>query len=346
MKKTLILILLWSAILFCKEVKFNDLVKRDELWYEKNSNTPFTGMAESNAAVADIIYKTFYKDGIIYKSNVHTMDNFLLREVEMNGEIPNGLVKRYDPQQKTYYEQIYKDGVLYDITTDKPYEGPLTEYYPDGQVRIENYFKGGKNEGTVKFYFQNGALYYEINYSKGKHNGHGKQFYRNGNIAYECDFIDGVKNGSETTYYENGRLKQDTNWKDGKKEGPVYTYYGSGKKEWEYIFVNGLIQGNASAYYENGKLRIEGNFVDSKKEGIWKSYYENGELKSEMPYKNGLIDGTGIEYFPEEKKLRRELWEQGKRVKVFPLESSIIPQKAANQLPWLKAKQNEAVNKK
>ncbi|MDR1834911.1 MAG: toxin-antitoxin system YwqK family antitoxin [Fusobacteriaceae bacterium] len=297
MKKYLLLFLLCGAMLFCKEAKYGDLIRRAGLWYEKDADIPFTGSVIVNTFIKDVIERTWLNEGESIRGTIHSNDGFLLREWAMKGGIPEGPVKRYDPARKTYNEQFCKNSVLYDIGADTPYEGLLTEYYPDGQIRNETNIKNGISNGLAKYYYQSGVLMMEVTFKNGVYHGHRNQYHRNGNIAAEDDFVDGVRGGIRKLYYESGAL--------------------------------------------SGIQNIKNNLL----EGEEIQYYENGDKKAELNWKNHKKDGTQIEYFPKEKKLRKELWVKGTCTKVFPPENIVPQPMAGKQLPWLKAKYEEAVNK-
>ncbi|HYG51624.1 MAG TPA: hypothetical protein VD905_12015 [Flavobacteriales bacterium] len=62
-------------------------------------------------------------------------------------------------------------------------DGPYTETYPDGQIKIQGEIKNG-----TRF-------------------GHWKAFYPNGNLQSECYYEDGKMNGKSATFYKNGRVR-------------------------------------------------------------------------------------------------------------------------------------------
>lgn len=67
--------------------------------------------------------------------------------------------------------------------TIDPADGPYTENYPGGGVKIEGEIKNGKRFGLWKSY------------------------YPSGNKQSEDYFEDGLKNGKTVTFYKNGRMR-------------------------------------------------------------------------------------------------------------------------------------------
>ena len=99
----------------------------------------------------------------------------------MEGKIPDGPVHFTDETRQTYGEENFKDG---------KWEGWFREYYKDGQLAKEIFFKNGAMM-TVKEYFFDGTLRMEADYSdalfatKEKNKGMGKIYYRDGSLMYE-----------------------------------------------------------------------------------------------------------------------------------------------------------------
>ena len=70
MKHLLIIFsLLLTSVSWSKDIDFNDLVKRDGLWYEKFTNEPFTGkttglkQGKVKDGKKDGLWETYYEDG-------------------------------------------------------------------------------------------------------------------------------------------------------------------------------------------------------------------------------------------------------------------------------------------
>ena len=70
-------------------------------------------------------------------------------------------------------------------------DGPIIEYYEDGQIKEEKHYKDGKKDGKWIWYYENGLQ------------------------EKEGNFKDGKEDGKWTWYYENGEIKKEENYKDG-----------------------------------------------------------------------------------------------------------------------------------
>ncbi|HLP12322.1 MAG TPA: hypothetical protein VK177_10360 [Flavobacteriales bacterium] len=63
-------------------------------------------------------------------------------------------------------------------------DGPYTENYPNGQLKIQGEFKNGTRFGHWKAFYENGSLQSECYYEDGKMNGKSATFYKNGRVRY------------------------------------------------------------------------------------------------------------------------------------------------------------------
>ena len=131
MKHLLIIFnLLLTLVSWSKDVDYNDLVKRDGLYYEKFSNDPFTGKVTGRM-------QGNYKDG--------------KREGEHLGYFENGQLS---------YKGNYKDGKK---------EGEHLYYYESiGQLWSKINYKDGKYEGKQLWYSMDGKLEATYIYKDGK----------------------------------------------------------------------------------------------------------------------------------------------------------------------------------
>ncbi len=79
------------------------------------------------------------------------------------------------------------------------------EFYPDGKLKSETYYKNGKLEGIAKIYDENGQLLDEENYKNGEAEGIRRGYYENGKLKLEINY----KNGeviNKKDYDESGKL--------------------------------------------------------------------------------------------------------------------------------------------
>mgnify|MGYP001251850455 CR=1 FL=1 len=187
MKKLLLLLLL--ILIGCSEpepIDYEMLVKRDGLYYKKNTNEVYSG------PVFNINGQT--SEGYIKKGKQHGKFEFyysngqLWSEVTFKDGKKDGLSRRFNENGQLKYEETYKYGEL---------DGPYKWYYDNGQLEWEVTYNNGKKDGPYKFYYENGQLKEEITYKDGELDGLSIVYDINGKIEYEGTYKDNQKwNGS------------------------------------------------------------------------------------------------------------------------------------------------------
>ena len=133
MKHLLIIFsLLLISVTWSKDVDYNDLVKRDGLYYEKLTNEPYTGKTT----------------GRIQKNYINGKFEGEWLEYHENGQLK---IKRN-----------YKDGKL---------EGESLWYHKNDQLESKGNYKDNEKEGKWLHYRSNGKLWRKYYYKEGKKNG-------------------------------------------------------------------------------------------------------------------------------------------------------------------------------
>ena len=142
-------------------VDFSKLVERDGLWYEGDSETPFTG-------VAVVRYENGQKEA----------------EATLKDGKPEGLMTAWFENGQKNQEITYKDG--------KP-EGLATRWYKNGKKMVEAAYKDGKEDGPSTTWHENGQKWSEVTYKDGKREGLATWWHGNGQKQAERTFKDGKK---------------------------------------------------------------------------------------------------------------------------------------------------------
>ncbi|MFN8845193.1 MAG: toxin-antitoxin system YwqK family antitoxin, partial [Chryseotalea sp.] len=196
--------------------------------------------------------------------------------------------------------------------------GLTKEFYPNGQIKSEIDFSGGKVNGQVKTYFENGRISEISSWTNDFRNGTSKFFYDNGAIYQEESYKDGKLNGEQTTYFDNGKIKTRISYKDdfvwqvlvtndtlGNKldeltidngNGVLNTYYPNGKIQSKTDFVNGMPNGKSKFFFESGKEQGYVTMVDGQKNGELLFFHENGQIARKALFKNDIIVGVEKKY--------------------------------------------------
>ena len=232
--------------------------------------------------------------------------------------------------QKGYYSDkklaYIKEGKLtenLDILTN----GKYTEYYKNGQIKIQGSYKEGMRNGEFKTFLKNGKSAGFIIYKDGKiikstlvktmkdnasfspvtdiyyklEDSHTlrKVDYENGLLRiYFIYNKDGIPDGESVEYYEEGNIKSIIPFKNNMVEGLTITYYENGNIDEEVNYKNNKMNGEAKSYDENGKLNGRTIFKDNikleedvyKENEILKNTFKNGELvKQDICTLNGTL---------------------------------------------------------
>lgn len=117
---------------------------------------------------------------------------------------------------------VERNGIVYQVNSDKPYSGKAIEYYANGQAGYIETYKKGRVVQTED-YSSNGTLEYKDFYKDDVQTG-GEEYWENGQLAYRWsnDNVDdtGVMrlfngNGFVEKYYENGQLAYKSTYKNG-----------------------------------------------------------------------------------------------------------------------------------
>jgi len=232
--------------------------------------------------------------------------------------------------QKGYYSDkklaYIKEGKLtenLDILTN----GKYTEYYKNGQMKVQGSYKEGKRDGEFKAFLKNGKSAGSVIYKDGKiikstlvkamkdnasfspvtdiyyklEDSHTlrKVDYENGLLRiYFIYNKDGIPDGESVEYYEEGNIKSIIPFRNNMVEGLTITYYENGNIDEEVNYKNDKMNGEAKSYDENGKLNGRTIFKDDikleeevhKENEILKNTFKNGELvKQDICELNGTL---------------------------------------------------------
>ena len=74
-------------------------------------------------------------------------------------------------------------------------EGKMTDYYPDGELMAERWFKNGAQEGKALIYYPGGQLKEVQYYQQGKQYSGDTIWYENGRIQFTVTLENDKKNG-------------------------------------------------------------------------------------------------------------------------------------------------------
>lgn len=183
-----------------KEVSVEQLVERDGVAYEINSDIPYTGMVIDKNENGLIINRGTYLEGVLHGPYEFFHDNgqLLLKANYVNGV------------QEGYHESFFYNGGISNKRTYK--NGILVGDYLD-------FYIGGilKEKRVIKEQPENYSLgYTEWGYSYGDYSY--EKFDEGGLISERGSYKNGLFDGKKETY-TNGILNMEDNWEDGRENG-------------------------------------------------------------------------------------------------------------------------------
>ena len=150
---------------------------------------------------------------------------------------------------------VERNGIIYQVNSDKPYSGKAISYYVNGQPDVIYTYQKGKI-AQAEVYYKNGQLE-RIETFKNEKRDNLEAFWENGTPMFKEAYDKNGKIIEEEYFYDNGQLK----WKwtcEGGIENDIcpyeefYGYYQNGQLDFKWIYKNGepVLE---EEYYENGE---------------------------------------------------------------------------------------------
>ena len=264
----------------------SSLVERYGLWYEVNSNVPFTGVLMA------------YKNNI-YNSNKKLVSKKTFKDGKYDGEHLN-----YHNNGQLAARINYKNGM---------YHGEQISFYNNGAINNRISYKFGKYEGINESFQINGQFIKRERYIANKKDGMQEYFFNSGQLNKIERYSAGKKNGQQESFYPDGQqLSNLENYKDGKLHGKYEKFFQDGKSMMRTTYKNDLQHGLREEYDAYGNLTYTTSFVDGKRHGISKTYFQ-GTLKTLYTYKNNELHGENREY-DSNGNFKRYVYEDGYKI--------------------------------
>ena len=258
----LLIITLSLVLVGCdNNIDESELVVRNDIHYQINSDKPFTGSVTS-----------YHENG--QKKNMGTYKKGL----------KDGLSEESSPNGQLLSSVNYFMGGK---------EGVEKKYYENGNIRFVNNYKNSRLDGLKETYFDNGQLELKENYENGKLKETIVRYDESGNeiliLSFSRDddsnFI--LLSDSEVVIRIGGNIIR-----EGKIEGDEI--WETLRKSNEEPF-NGLIV----TYHDNGNLFFRGLVENGLDNGVWEYFTENGQLWKKTPYKDGKNHGTNEIFYED-----------------------------------------------
>ena len=198
--------------------------------------------------------------------------------------------------QKGYYNNkqlayIIEGNILKNL--DSIPNGKYTEYYKNGQIKIQGHTKEGKRDGEFKTFLKNGKSAGSVIYKDGKiiKSTLIKTMKDNASFSLITDinYILDTSHTIKKVDFENGLLRTYFIFnKNGLLDGNSIEYYEEGNIESIVPYKNNVVEGLVITYYENGNIKEEVNYKNDNMNGEAKSYDENGKLNGRTIFKDDI----------------------------------------------------------
>ena len=131
-----------------------------------------------------------------------------------------------------------------------PEQKIINDYYPNGKLMTQKVYLVTKKKPDLiseTQYYENGNMKLEGKYVEGERNGKWIQWYKNGQIWSEGEFENGLRTGKSTVYNQDGTIN--------------YTgFYKLGKPDAEWTFFDENEKVAKKVVYKEGKIIDEENF--------------------------------------------------------------------------------------
>jgi uncharacterized protein len=198
--------------------KANDVTYKGEYVANKKNNN-WVGYYSNNVVSKVEYYSNGVKDGISVQ--LDRKGKITLLEHYKNGMLHGQVIAYSSMTEIPVSEAMYANGKK---------NGMYRQFYDNGKIQEETWFKNDMKDGVSKWNNKNGQRLAEYN--------------------YKANNFDGV----QTTFYENDTVQTINTYKDNKLSGESKEFYRNGKIKASGKYVNGLKEGAWTEYNELGKI--------------------------------------------------------------------------------------------
>jgi len=268
------------------------------------------------------LYVNGKKEGISY---YYHKTGHLKEEINYVDNKKSGLSKEYNNKGNLVTINEYRRDILISrerlnrFSESGNKEGLWREYYDNGKVKKEMYFKNDELDGLIKEFEENGALKVALRYKDGDVVSDSitldenievrTEYNENEQLTFRGTYKNGVPFGVHQYFDTIGNvIKSIVYSEQGLKIGEgIIDKEGKKQSAWKYFFNTGVIKaqgeykegkrtGSWSFFYEDGNTEQKGTYADGRKGGSWKWYYPDGSVKREESFYMGYEDGYYVEY--------------------------------------------------
>jgi len=246
------------------------------------------------------VHREYNNDGVVIGSKIYKEGRLLAEGI-------------YDEQarKQELWKYFYETGELKETGRYKDGKriGTWRFLFVNGDIEQIGDFRNDLATGTWRWYYQNKQLRLEEEYEDGFEEGPSIEYSDSGTVIAFGKYVDGAKDG--VWEYTIGNVTEKGKYLDGEKQGTWrQTYIDNNKTAWEGEYMNGIPNGMHKWYYANGSVKRRGNYALGLRDGIWEYFDESGGSRLIIKYERGKeieYNGNKITYG---KRIDRELEEE------------------------------------
>ena len=287
----LILLLFFTSFSYGKSIDFDLLVERDDLYYEKFSDIPYTGevtgRGKGKMVKGDPVgnFQIYYENGMLeWKQEIVTKDGETF--YYSTSYFEDGKFKK----NRSYIGDNWRTGIPF---------GTHEDYLDNGNLQYKSVFEDGKFQDVVYEYFDDDSIKMEH-----KVTGSIESWLEliSKDILLD-DMITVVRN-----FYENGNLKDRKEWKGETSNGTFIEWKENGDLIREDKYERGRMT-QYTVYEEEGLVR-KGDWKD----GLWYETFTFKNLKGKLTRnEEGTLHGLRID-FKDNIEMGRRCYQNGEEV--------------------------------
>ncbi|MHC4695668.1 MAG: toxin-antitoxin system YwqK family antitoxin [Planctomycetota bacterium] len=116
--------------------------------------------------------------------------------------------------------KFFQEVVIDDEGNEIPH-GLHTQFWPNGQKKLEMEYDCGVRHGPRLTWYESGKLWSQGEFVNGKDHGHWVVWYSDEKKSQEFTMVNGVWHGVQAFWDSNGQKRMEVEWVDGKRQGPL-----------------------------------------------------------------------------------------------------------------------------
>lgn len=227
--------------------------------------------------------KHYYKNGQL--SLVSNGNNGLFKEFYDDGRPRSEGYFKHGVKDSIWKSWSEHDGSLSTTYYDSSVIKNIKTYFPNGNIRADyNYYESHRRNGLCREWYDNGQLKKEEYFKLGRPR-NSRGWYKDGVLRFESNLKDSIR--LNKSYFPNGQLSRDSFEKQKGyrkiQHGTDRYWFENGQLKQESNYLDGKSHGTQKFWNEEGVLVSEGA-SDMGKPIYAKYYYDSGILKMEVNY--------------------------------------------------------------